>query len=200
MRYSNRHRSNRRPRPVGRSCIASARRRRMMESSRRRPSMAHSRRTNGRRMYEGYNYFASMVDDIEDVIKYDYNLSDFDDADEAYETLENELVDCDAVTGNLSGAYRPGSFNHTDAVLSNLSDAEKALYYFDYGDDIRDWIASEMRRHGDTFYEEEFMRRDGSLDLEALFDEYGYLPETLDVIIRCYFLGDALDYVLEKMM
>lgn len=73
-----------------------------------------------------YNYLVSMVDDIKDYIKDNYeNLSEID-RDELYD----DLFVADSVTGNGSGSYTFSSQEARDNVYGNEDLLKEACYEF----------------------------------------------------------------------
>lgn len=89
----------------------------------------------GRKENIMYNYIKEMRNDIQTYIRYNYSLEDLyeksnGDLDKLYCILEDELWDCDDVTGNASGSY---TFNRNKAreyISQNLELLATALEEF----------------------------------------------------------------------
>lgn len=112
-----------------------------------------------------YDYREAMKNDIQEAIE-NYNLSDYEDLDEAYEALYDDLWTDDSVTGNGSGSY---TFNRAQAreyVLDNMDLVGEACKEFGVDGAIL----------GQKFMEEDY--------------------EYLDVTLRCFLLGEILTEVL----
>lgn len=116
-----------------------------------------------------YNYMDALKADIKDFIDNEIDLNEYDDIDDLNDYLNDVLFTTDSVTGNASGSY---TFNRYQA----------AEYINDNHDVIRDLIS------------------EGFLTAES-FTEYFINSdyETIDVIIRCYYLSAAISEVLEDI-
>ena len=116
-----------------------------------------------------YNYLESMKNDIKEYINDNINLADQADRDELESSLNDELFTEDSVTGNKSGSY-------------TFSRAQAQKYVTDNMDLLKD--ACEELGAGATTVGEWFLSDDW---------------EEMDVIIRCYLLGQAISEVLDDM-
>lgn len=116
-----------------------------------------------------YNYLEAMKDDIKEYINENINLDEFEDNDELYEQLNDDLWVEDSVTGNGSGFYDDNSYEHIQGDYNSM----------DY---IRD-LVSEFGIDAETVAE------------KFLDEDYSYW----DVSIRCYLLGQAISEVLEEL-
>ena len=95
-------------------------------------------------------------------------VDDTTDRDEVREFLNDTLWTEDSVTGNASGSY---TFNRAEAkkyVKANIELAVEALTEFGY----------DMKHFGEKLQAEEW--------------------EYLDVTIRCYLLGEAIEAVIDE--
>lgn len=120
-----------------------------------------------------YDYMEAMKQDIreylEDRNSYDIDFSDYADAKEFAEDMNDKLWTEDAVTGNASGSY---TFNRAEAeeyVKDNLELCSEAMREFCTP-------AEEVAEH-------------------FLNDDYEYF----DVSIRCYLLSQAILEVAEEL-
>ena len=119
-----------------------------------------------------YNYLEAMKDDIKEYIENNINLDEFEDNDDLYEQLNDDLWAEDSVTGNGSGSY---TFDRHKSYENVMGDPDAMDY-------IRD-LVSEFGVDAETVAE------------KFLDEDYEYW----DVSIRCYLLGQALDEVLEEL-
>lgn len=119
-------------------------------------------------------YLQSVKEDVENYMENEMDLKfeiingEYADVDNLREYLNDTLWICDNVTGNGSGSY---FFNREEAkemVLDNIDDVKEAFDDFGEG--------------GAAFGNRVFA------------DEW----EEIDVITRCYFLGMAIDEVLDE--
>lgn len=68
---------------------------------------------------EKYDYRKAMREDIEDYINYNVNLEDYDDRDECFEDIYDEMWVADSVTGNGSGSYFMNAYRAEEAICHN---------------------------------------------------------------------------------
>ena len=116
-----------------------------------------------------YDYLESIKDDVIDSIKCDVELKKFTDRDELEEYLNEELFDCDRVTGNASGSY---TFNRAQAqeyIIDNMNLLNEACDEFE----------TDAETVGEWFLSEDW--------------------EKMDVTIRCYLLSQAIGEALDDM-
>ena len=120
-----------------------------------------------------YDYLEAIMDDVNDWISEndeDVKAHYDGDIDELCEWLEEELWNCDSVTGNGSGSYtnraKAKEYVLSDDGISNLQDMTDEGY-IEY-----DTIGEKM-----------------------VDEDWGYL----DVSIRCYKLSDAIHRVLDDL-
>lgn len=116
-----------------------------------------------------YDYREAMKDDIVQYIEENINLDEYEDNDELYETLDEDLWVADSVTGNGSGSY---TFNREEAkkyVVDNMDLVGEMIEEFDI----------DTKTIGEKFKEQDW--------------------EYFDVSIRCYLLGEVLGEVLEEL-
>ena len=116
-----------------------------------------------------YDYLEAVKEDIIDFIKCDIDLKDFAEREELEEYLNNELFNCDRITGNASGSY---TFNRAQAqeyVVDNIELLEEAC----------DEFGIDAETVGKWFLSEDW--------------------EKMDVTIRCYLLGQAIGEALDDM-
>lgn len=116
-----------------------------------------------------YNYHDEMYADIKQYIEDNINVEDYEDGQELYEQLNDDLWVADSVTGNGSGSY---TFNRNKAkeyVVDNI----------DLVGEMIDKFAIDAKTIGEKFIEQDW--------------------EYFDVSIRCYLLGQILGEVLDDM-
>ena len=116
-----------------------------------------------------YDYREAIKDDIVQYIEDNINLDEYEDNDELYEALEEDLWVADSVTGNGSGSY---TFNREEAkkyVVDNMDLVGEMIEEFDI----------DTKTIGEKFKEQDW--------------------EYFDVSIRCYLLGEVLGEVLEEL-
>lgn len=121
-----------------------------------------------------YDYCESLMDDVRDWISEndeDVKAHYDGDIDELYEWLEEELWNCDSVTGNGSGSY---TFNRAKAKEYVISD---------------DGISNLKDMTDEGYIEYDTIG-------EKMVDEDW---EYLDVSIRCYKVSDAIHRVLDDL-
>lgn len=85
-----------------------------------------------------YDYRAAVRADIREAVT-EYDLSEFDTRDDAYESLCDDFWVLDAVTGNASGSYTFNSWRAENYLAHNwdlLTDALSELGYTDSGVNI----------------------------------------------------------------
>ena len=82
---------------------------------------------------ERYNYEDQVKNDLIDFINDNYNLNDFANIDEMYQTIYDDAFICDSVTGNGSGSYFCNTWKSEEAICHNLDLLGEALQEF--GDD-----------------------------------------------------------------
>ena len=119
-----------------------------------------------------YSYHDALKEDIKEWIDENINLDEYEDNEDLYETINDDLWVEDDVTGNGSGIYTK---DNGDA-WKWLRDDPDAMDY------IRD-LVSEFGIEAETVAE------------KFLEEDYSYW----DVSIRCYLLGQVLDEVLEEL-
>lgn len=116
-----------------------------------------------------YNYLKAIKEDVVDFIKSDIELKDFSDRDELEEHLNDELFNCDRITGNASGSYTFNSYEAKNYIEDNISLLNEACDEFGTSaETVSDWFLSENW-------------------------------EAMDVTIRCYLLGQAIAETLDDM-
>ena len=114
-------------------------------------------------------YIHEMIEDIKDYIKENISADDFSDREELEEKLNDELFNKDCITGNASGSYYFNSYAAQEKVLDNMDELENALQEFGY----------DNAAIGEMFINQDW--------------------EKMDVIIRCYKLGEAISAALDEM-
>lgn len=122
-----------------------------------------------------YNYLEEMKHAIREDLEDNYGHHDSltnaivnDEWDELEETLNEDYWTDDAVTGNASGSFTFNSWTAKEYVLDNVDLAREAFTEF----------CEDPVRVADYFLNEEW--------------------ETIDVIIRCYLLSQAVAEALEE--
>lgn len=120
-----------------------------------------------------YNYVDAVKDSILDFIATEeFDLTQFEDRDDAYQELNDLLWDNDSVTGNGSGSY-----------TYDREEAKKYLFDSADGMSLLKDAVSEFGIEAETIAEK-MMEEDW---------------EWFDVTIRCYALGEALDEALNEV-
>lgn len=120
-----------------------------------------------------YNYVDAVKDSILDFIATEeFDLTQFEDRDDAYQELNDLLWDNDSVTGNGSGSY-----------TYDREEAKKYLFDSADGMSLLKDAVSEFGIDAETIAEK-MMEEDW---------------EWFDVTIRCYALGEALDEALNEV-
>lgn len=77
-----------------------------------------------------YNYFEAVKADVMDYINSNINLADYEDKDEAFEALYDEMWADDSVTGNASGSYYCNRWKAEEALMHNLDLLAEAVEEF----------------------------------------------------------------------
>lgn len=120
------------------------------------------------------NTYLEMV--MEDVVNYFENWSDWEEKIDDFEDLESfadaiadDLWIEDGVTGNASGSYYCNSYKAKEAVFSNMEEVSAAL---------RDFYCGNADEVAEMFLDEQW--------------------ETIDVIVRCYYLREAVDEAIRE--
>ena len=67
-----------------------------------------------------YNYYEALEHDIREYIENNSDLMDYDDIDDACETLHDILWIEDGVTGNLSGSYTFSTYDAEENLCHNM--------------------------------------------------------------------------------
>ena len=120
-----------------------------------------------------YNYVDAVKDSILDFIATEeFDLTQVEDRDDAYQELNDLLWDNDSVTGNGSGSY-----------TYDREEAKKYLFDSADGMSLLKDAVSEFGIEAETIAEK-MMEEDW---------------EWFDVTIRCYALGEALDEALNEV-
>lgn len=116
-----------------------------------------------------YDYLEAVKEDVVDFIKCDIDLKDFAEREELEEYLNEELFDCDRVTGNASGSYTFSRAQAREYVVDNIELLEEAC----------DEFGTDAETVGEWFLSEDW--------------------EKMDVTIRCYLLCQAIGETLDDM-
>ena len=116
-----------------------------------------------------YDYRQAIKEDIKDYIEFNKSDDEGMDREELEEKLNDELWIVDSVTGNASGSYTFNRAKAKEYVEANMVLCIEALREFGYN----------MAHFGEK--------------LDAGEWEY------LDVTIRCYLLGSAINEVLDEL-
>lgn len=76
---------------------------------------------------ERYDYRQAVIEDIREYIEDNITMSDYEDKDEAYEALYDDLWIADSVTGNGSGSYTFSTWTAEDYLCHNWDLLGEAL-------------------------------------------------------------------------
>lgn len=69
---------------------------------------------------ERYDYKDQVKSDLINFINDNYDLNDFTNIDEMYQTIYDDAFISDSVTGNASGSYFCNAWNAEEAICHNL--------------------------------------------------------------------------------
>lgn len=116
-----------------------------------------------------YDYLEAIKEDVIDFVKSDVELKDFTDRDELEGHLNDELFNCDRVTGNASGSYTFSRAQAQEYVVENMDLLNEAC----------DEFGTDAETVGEWFLSENW--------------------EAMDVTIRCYLLGQGIGETLDDM-
>lgn len=116
-----------------------------------------------------YCYLSAIEEDVKNYIDDEITISDYSDRDELESYLNDELWNCDSVTGNASGSYTMNRLTARDYVIDNIDELNDAVENFGIDKNIV----------GEKFLEKDF--------------------EWCDVTIRCNLLSSAISEVLDSM-
>jgi len=83
-----------------------------------------------------YDYREAVKEDVLEYIRNEINLEDFDTLEELEEHLNEELWNCDSVTGNESGSYTFSTYEAEENICHNLDLLGEALDEFGGSCDI----------------------------------------------------------------
>ena len=83
---------------------------------------------------ERYNYYDAIREDVQEYLTENYDLSEFDSAEDLAERLEEDCWTADSVTGNASGSYTFNAWRAEEYVAHNLDLLAEALREFGYDD------------------------------------------------------------------
>lgn len=72
-----------------------------------------------------YDYYEAVKDDVKNYIDNEVTLSDYDDKDELFQYLEEQLWVEDTVTGNGSGSYTFNQWEAEENLCHNLDILEE---------------------------------------------------------------------------
>lgn len=120
-------------------------------------------------------YFEDVKADVETWmednmdIMFDIENGNYSDIDEIREDMNDKMWIADSVTGNGSGSYFFNRYEAKEMVLDHIDEVREAFEDFGYA--------------GEAFGNRVFN------------DEW----EEIDVITRCYYLGQAIESVLDDM-
>ena len=116
-----------------------------------------------------YNYLDNMENNILDYINENISIEDYEnDREDLEEKLNEDLFNCDSVTGNASGSYTFNRWTAEEYVSDNM--------------DLLNDAVSEFGIDSETVAE------------KFLSNEWEYF----DVTIRCYLLGQAISKALDN--
>lgn len=84
---------------------------------------------------EVYNYYENVLEDVKQALT-EHDLKEYDDKEEAYEALYDDLFIDDSVTGNDSGSYTFNTWQAEENLCHNLGLLEEACEEFGSNIDI----------------------------------------------------------------
>lgn len=79
---------------------------------------------------ERYDYLEQVANDVRDYISNEIDFKDFDSIDDLRDYLNDELWDCDSVTGNASGSYTCNAWYAEEYVCHNWDLLKEACNEF----------------------------------------------------------------------
>ena len=82
---------------------------------------------------ERYDYFTAVLEDVKNYIKSEINFSDYSDAEDLEQYLNDELFLNDSVTGNASGSYTFNAWEAEENLCHNMDLLQEALSEFGCG-------------------------------------------------------------------
>ena len=85
---------------------------------------------------ERYDYKEAVKDDVRDYIKYDIDLTDYEDREELEQDLNDRLFCNDSVTGNASGSYTFSTWKAEEYLCHNLDLLGEAVEEFGGATDV----------------------------------------------------------------
>lgn len=75
---------------------------------------------------EKYDYLSAVTEDVKNYISENVNMSDYENAEELKDKLQEELWTVDSVTGNGSGSYTFNAWTAEEHLCHNLDLLEEA--------------------------------------------------------------------------
>lgn len=79
---------------------------------------------------ERYDYREAVYEDVKQYIEENITLSDYDNLEEAYEEIYDDMWTADSVTGNGSGSYTFNAWQAEENLCHNLDLLGEALTEF----------------------------------------------------------------------
>lgn len=77
-----------------------------------------------------YNYLEAMIEDVKEVIRNEYDTTEFTDREDFEQKLNDDLWIDDSVTGNASGSYTFNSYTAKEYVFDNIDLLNEAITEF----------------------------------------------------------------------
>jgi hypothetical protein len=148
------------------------------------------------------NYYDEVKNDILEVLEEDEGTKNILHSESCKDTiiekLTDYLIDCDGVTGNLSGSYYCNAYKARIQCYNYASDVREALEEYGYKKELEAFKFFECLAD-EGYIDVDTMR----IDDDALIGLYiidGLNFETIDVITRCYKLYEVVSDVVEEFL
>jgi hypothetical protein len=148
------------------------------------------------------NYYDEVKNDILEVLEEDEGAKNILHSESCKDTiiekLTDYLIDCDGVTGNLSGSYYCNAYKARIQCYNYASDVREALEEYGYKKELEAFKFFECLAD-EGYIDVDTMR----IDDDALIGLYiidGLNFETIDVITRCYKLYEVVSDVVEEFL
>jgi hypothetical protein len=148
------------------------------------------------------NYYDEIKNDILEVLEEDEGAKNIlhseNCKDAIIENLTDYLIDCDGVTGNLSGSYYCNSYKARIQCYNYASDVREALEVFGYEKELAEFKFFEALADEGCINVDTMKIDDDALIGLYIIDDLDF--ESLDVITRCYKLYEVVTKIVENFL